>query len=61
MTDISIMSCRGSSVKEPATRAYAQVCAPFHSWAVRKTVAAGMYALPTREQLLTKLNETGYL
>ncbi|XP_031498734.2 ACD11 homolog protein [Nymphaea colorata] len=54
------LSSKGSSLKDPASRAYAQVCAPFHSWAVRKTVAAGMYALPTREQLLVKLNETEY-
>uniref|UniRef100_A0A803PC21 Uncharacterized protein n=1 Tax=Cannabis sativa TaxID=3483 RepID=A0A803PC21_CANSA len=41
-----------------ASTAYAQVCAPYHSWAIRTAVAAGMYALPTREQLLLKLNET---
>lgn len=39
--------------------AYAKVCAPYHTWAVRTAVSAGMCALPTRDQLLIKLNETG--
>lgn len=39
--------------------AYAKVCAPYHTWAVRTAVSAGMCALPTRDQLLMKLNETG--
>ncbi|CAA7045863.1 unnamed protein product [Microthlaspi erraticum] len=46
------------SLKDAATKAYTQVCAPFHSWAVRTAVYAGMYTLPTREQLLLRLNET---
>ncbi|XP_057485105.1 ACD11 homolog protein-like [Actinidia eriantha] len=46
------------SLKEAASTAYAQVCAPYHTWAVRTAVSAGMCALPTREQLLLKLNET---
>ncbi|XP_062110136.1 ACD11 homolog protein isoform X1 [Humulus lupulus] len=45
-------------LKGAASTAYAEVCAPYHSWAIRAAVAAGMYALPTREQLLLKLNET---
>ncbi|PWZ30630.1 Protein DETOXIFICATION 42 [Zea mays] len=44
-----------------ATTAYGQVCAQFHSWAIRKAVGAGMYTLPTREQLIVRLNETGFL
>lgn len=44
---------------DAATTAYGQVCAPFHSWAIRKAVGAGMYTLPTREQLILRLNETG--
>jgi hypothetical protein len=44
---------------DAATIAYGQVCAPFHSWAIRKAVGAGMYTLPTREQLIVRLNETG--
>lgn len=46
------------SLKEAASTAYAEVCAPYHTWAVRTAVSTGMYALPTREQLLLKLNET---
>lgn len=46
-------------MKDPASEAYAQVFAPHHGWAIRKAVAVGMYALPTREQLLKKLNEDG--
>jgi hypothetical protein len=47
------------SLYDAATTAYGQVCAPFHSWAIRKAVGAGMYTLPTREQLIERLNETG--
>ncbi|XP_050287912.1 accelerated cell death 11 [Quercus robur] len=47
----------GNSLKDAATKAYAQVFAPHHGWAIRKAVAAGMYALPTKAQLLQKLNE----
>lgn len=50
---------RGNSLKDPASKAYAQVFAPHHGWAIRKAVAAGMYALPTKAQLLKKLNEDG--
>lgn len=53
-------SCgRGNSLKDPASKAYGQVFAPHHVWAIRKAVAAGMYALPTKSQLLRKLNEDG--
>ncbi|KAK6133850.1 hypothetical protein DH2020_032400 [Rehmannia glutinosa] len=45
-------------LKEAASTAYTKTCAPYHTWAVRTAVYAGMYALPTREQLLLKLNET---
>jgi hypothetical protein len=47
------------SLYDAATTAYGQVCAPFHSWAIRKAVGAGMYTLPSREQLIERLNETG--
>lgn len=50
---------RVTSLKDPASKAYAQVFAPYHPWAIRKAVAAGMYALPTKAQLLNKLNEDG--
>ncbi|KAF8389780.1 hypothetical protein HHK36_024299 [Tetracentron sinense] len=46
------------SLREAASTAYAQACAPYHTWAIRTAVFAAMYALPTREQLLLKLNET---
>ncbi|CAA7020567.1 unnamed protein product [Microthlaspi erraticum] len=46
------------SLKDAATTAYTQVCAPFHTWAVRTAVYAGMYTLPTRDQLLLRLDET---
>ncbi|XP_068663914.1 ACD11 homolog protein [Aristolochia californica] len=52
------LSSGALSLREAATTAYAEVCAPFHTWAIRTAVGAGMYALPTREQLLLKLNET---
>ncbi|WMV15559.1 hypothetical protein MTR67_008944 [Solanum verrucosum] len=48
---------RGNSLKDPASKAYTQVFAPYHGWAIRKAVSAGMYALPTRQQLMIKLNE----
>ncbi|CAK8574099.1 unnamed protein product [Lathyrus sativus] len=46
------------SLKEVASTAYGEVCAPYHSWTVRTAVYAGMYTLPTRDQLFLKLNET---
>ncbi|KAJ6921237.1 hypothetical protein NC652_015216 [Populus alba x Populus x berolinensis] len=53
----SLVDHWGNSLKGPASKAYAQVFAPHHGWAIRKAVAAGMYALPTKAQLLKKLNE----
>lgn len=50
---------RGNSLRDAASAAYAQVFAPHHGWAIRKAVAAGMYALPSKSQLLKKLNEDG--
>lgn len=47
----------GNSLRDPASVAYARVLAPHHGWAIRKAVAAGMYTLPTKAQLLKKLNE----
>ncbi|XP_010923671.1 accelerated cell death 11 [Elaeis guineensis] len=52
-----ILASEGNSLKDPASVAYAKVFAPHHGWAIRKAVAAGMYALPTKAQLLKKLNE----
>lgn len=48
----------GCSLKDAASTAYTQVCAPYHTWAVRKAVCVGMYALPTKDDLLLRLNET---
>ncbi|KAJ4980546.1 hypothetical protein NE237_031383 [Protea cynaroides] len=52
-----IVASEGSSLKDPASVAYAKVFAPHHGWAIRKAVAAGMYALPSKAQLMKKLNE----
>ncbi|CAK9309810.1 unnamed protein product [Citrullus colocynthis] len=52
-----ILVTEGNSLRDPASKAYAQVFAPHHGWAIRKAVGAGMYALPTKAQLLSKLNE----
>ncbi|XP_060193478.1 accelerated cell death 11 isoform X1 [Lycium barbarum] len=52
-----IIATEATSLKDPASKAYTQVLAPYHGWAIRKAVSAGMYALPTRQQLLIKLNE----
>ncbi|KAE8665826.1 Accelerated cell death 11 [Hibiscus syriacus] len=52
-----ILATEGNSLRDPASKAYAQVFAPHRGWAIRKAVAAGMYALPTRAQLMKKLNE----
>ncbi|KAL3520233.1 hypothetical protein ACH5RR_018382 [Cinchona calisaya] len=54
-----ILASDGNSLKDPASTAYAQVFAPYHAWVIRKAVVAGMYALPTKSQLLKKLNEDG--
>lgn len=52
-----IITLEGNSLKDAASKSYAQVFAPYHNWAIRKAVSAGMYALPTKAQLLSKLNE----
>ncbi|KAI6686196.1 hypothetical protein NL676_032109 [Syzygium grande] len=54
------LSSHDNSLKEAATTAYSRVCAPYHSWAVRTAVYTGMYALPSRDQLLLKLNENDH-
>ncbi|XP_027365770.1 ACD11 homolog protein isoform X2 [Abrus precatorius] len=48
-----LLSTDDSSLKDIAATAYGQVCAPFHTWSVRTAVYAGMYTLPTRDQLLS--------
>ncbi|KAI3744320.1 hypothetical protein L1987_57399 [Smallanthus sonchifolius] len=54
----NFLSPENLSLKTAATTAYQQVCAPYHTWAVRTAASAGMCTLPTREQLLLNLNET---
>ncbi|KAI3453017.1 hypothetical protein Pfo_009680 [Paulownia fortunei] len=54
----NFLSSDDCCLKEAASTAYTKTCAPYHTWAVRTAVYAGMYALPTRDQLLLKLNET---
>ncbi|GKA62712.1 ACD11 homolog protein-like protein [Tanacetum coccineum] len=54
----NFISTENHSLKKAATTAYQQCCAPYHTWAVRTAVSAGMCTLPTREQLLLNLNET---
>lgn len=55
----SVIYFRGNSLRDAASVAYAQVFAPHHGRAIRMAVAAGMYALPSKSQLLKKLNEDG--
>ncbi|XP_042023201.1 ACD11 homolog protein-like [Salvia splendens] len=54
----NFLSSNDYCLKDAASAAYAETCAPYHSWAVKTAAYAGMYALPTRDQLLLKLNET---
>ncbi|KAB1212544.1 Ceramide-1-phosphate transfer protein [Morella rubra] len=54
-----ILATDGNSLRDSAFKAYGQVFAPHHGRAVRKAVAAGTYALPSKEQMLKKLNEDG--
>ncbi|XP_057810617.1 ACD11 homolog protein-like isoform X2 [Salvia miltiorrhiza] len=53
----NFLSSNDYYLKDAASTAYAKTCAPYHTWAVRTAAYAGMYALPTRDQLLVKLNE----
>ncbi|XP_076908114.1 ACD11 homolog protein-like [Bidens hawaiensis] len=54
----NFLSPENMSLKTAATTTYQQVCAPYHTWAVRTAASAGMCTLPSREQLLVNLNET---
>ncbi|KAK1425654.1 hypothetical protein QVD17_21009 [Tagetes erecta] len=54
----NFLSPENLTLKTAATTAYQQVCAPYHTWAVRTAASAGMCTLPSREQLLLNLNET---
>lgn len=52
-----IVDSEEDSLRHSASRAYAQVFAPYHSFPIRAAVAAGLFAIPTKSQLLNKLNE----
>ncbi|KAH7516547.1 ACD11 homolog protein [Ziziphus jujuba] len=52
------LSANDYSLRDAASAAYHQVCAPYHTWTVRTAVAAGMYTLPTKDQLLLRLRES---
>uniref|UniRef100_A0A5B7C3Y5 Putative ceramide-1-phosphate transfer protein-like n=1 Tax=Davidia involucrata TaxID=16924 RepID=A0A5B7C3Y5_DAVIN len=52
-----ILARRGNSIIGPVSTAYEQVFGPYHGWAIRTAVSAAMYALPTKTQLLKKLND----
>ncbi|XP_030441325.1 accelerated cell death 11-like [Syzygium oleosum] len=52
-----ILESEGDSYKDAAKKAYAQVLAPFHGWAIRKAVAAAINLLPTTGDLLKKVKE----
>jgi Glycolipid transfer protein (GLTP) len=52
-------SYSANSLRNATSVAYEKVLAPHHGWAIRKAVAAGMYALPSKFQLLKRLNEDG--
>ncbi|ONK67339.1 uncharacterized protein A4U43_C06F19140 [Asparagus officinalis] len=52
-----ILVSEGNSLRDPASVAYTKVFAPYHGWAIRKAVSAGLFTLPSKSQLLKKLNE----
>lgn len=52
-----ILVTEGNSLRDAASAAYTKVFAPHHGWAIRKAVSAGLFALPSKSQLLKKLNE----
>ncbi|MCO5609289.1 hypothetical protein L7F22_063515 [Adiantum nelumboides] len=52
-----ILNANDESLRDCASQAYTQVFAPHHSFPIRAAVNAGLYALPTRSQLMNKLNE----
>ncbi|KAJ3707176.1 hypothetical protein LUZ61_010881 [Rhynchospora tenuis] len=54
-----IVKIEGNSLRDAATVAYAKVFAAHHGWAIRKAVAAGVYALPSKSSFLQMLNEDG--
>ncbi|XP_042058910.1 accelerated cell death 11-like [Salvia splendens] len=52
-----IISSEGNSLKDPALEAYS-VFTSYHGFGIRKDVTAGMFdAIPTKAEMLNKLNE----
>ncbi|KAJ3707178.1 hypothetical protein LUZ61_010883 [Rhynchospora tenuis] len=54
-----IIKTEANSLRDAATVAYAKVFEAHHGWAIKKAVAAGVYALPSKSKLLKMLNEDG--
>ncbi|KAK7858282.1 accelerated cell death 11 [Quercus suber] len=54
-----VLASGGNSLVEPFTAAYEQVFAPYHGWIVKKVVIAALEELPSKDILLTLLNEDG--
>lgn len=54
----NFLSADDYTLRVAASSAYQVVCAPYHTWAIRTAVYAGMCTLPTKEQLVLNLNET---
>jgi len=52
-----LLADQNVALREVASKSYEEVFAPYHGWAIRKAVAAGMFALPTKQQFLKKLGE----
>ncbi|KAJ7559234.1 hypothetical protein O6H91_04G075400 [Diphasiastrum complanatum] len=53
----NILESRHLSLRECASKAYEEVFAPYHTWAIRKAVTAGMYTLPSKGHFLRKIHE----
>ncbi|KAG6691878.1 hypothetical protein I3842_10G085000 [Carya illinoinensis] len=54
-----LFGCLGIAFRFAKGHYIAKVFAPHHGWVIRKSMAAKMYALPTKAHLLKKLNEDG--
>ncbi|CAK9148037.1 unnamed protein product [Ilex paraguariensis] len=52
-----ILNQRGNSLIGPVSRAYEQVFAPYHGWAIRTAAYTAINFVPTMAQVLKKCNE----
>lgn len=50
---------RHPAPQDAVSDAYDRTLAQIHAWVVRAGIKTGMMALPTREQFLTSIGETG--